>query len=593
MKSKTTVIWLVLAVSLAGFIWIFEHHFQSAAPAASGLLSSLRAATITSLQVIPAGTREISALRTNGVWQLEKPVAYPAQAAAIESLLATLEKLSPALRLTAGELRGRKNSDAEFGFENPRFSIVAEAGEQRWQLLVGNSTAPGDQVYVRVVGVDGVFITDTAWRPQLPRSANEWRDTALLAAATDCDWIVITNGTKSIELRRDATNHLWRMTRPLLARADGARITAALQQLRTARVTQFVSDDAKADLTAYGLQPAELDVWIGHGTNRLAAVHAGKSSPENPDRIFARREGWNAVVALAKSTFSAWRGTVNDFRDAHLLEFSTPAAEIEVRGENSFILRQRGSNDWALVGEKFPADADSVQTLLKSLAGFRTVEFVKDLNTGADLKGFGLTTPARQIILRATPGVTNSVIAQLLFGASETNRIFVKRADEEYVYALALEDFNRLPENGWEFRDRRVWNFSTNDVAQLTIRQNAKIRQLARDTDGKWSLASGSQGVFDGRWMEMIVRQFGEMTAAGWVARNVTAPEKIGIPPEAFQVAIELKNRKKFTVDFGTELPSQAGLAAVTLDGERWAFVCPASLYQFAKLYLVIPPNAP
>ena len=93
MKSKTTVIWLVLAVSLAGFIWIFEHHFQSAAPAASGLLSGLRAASVTSLQVIPAGTREISALRTNGVWQLEKPMSYPAQAAAIESLLATLESV--------------------------------------------------------------------------------------------------------------------------------------------------------------------------------------------------------------------------------------------------------------------------------------------------------------------------------------------------------------------------------------------------------------------------------------------------------------------------------------------------------------------
>ncbi len=58
-------------------------------------------------------------------------------------------------------------------------------------------------------------------------------------------------------------------------------------------------------------------------------------------------------------------------------------------------------------------------------------------------------------------------------------------------------------------------------------------------------------------------------------------------------MAVELKDGRKLTVDFGTELPSQAGLAAVTLDGERWVFVCPASLYQFAKLYLVIPPNAP
>ena len=593
MKSQTTALWFVLAVALGGFIWIFEHHFQPAPPPVSGLLAGLRAADITSLQVIPAGTREISARRTNGAWQLEKPVAYPAQAAAIETLLATLEKLLPALRLTASELHGRKNADAEFGFENPRFSIVAEAGDERWQLLVGNPTAPGDQVYVRVVGVDGVFITDPAWLARLPRNANDWRDTALATAAGDCDWIIITNGIKTIELRCDPTNHRWRMTRPLLARADGRRIATALQQLRAARVTQFVSDDPKADPTAYGLQPAELDIRLGHGTNLVAAVHAGKISPENPDQIFAQREGWNSVVAVAKDALTLWRGAVNDFRDAHLLELSTPAGEIEVRGENGFTLQRRGTNDWSLAGEKFSADAGIVEAYLKLLAGFRTVEFVKDLNTGADLQGFGLATPARQIILRAIPGDTNSVLAQLLFGASETNRVFVKRADEDYVYALAMADYNRLPENGWEFRDRRVWNFNTNDVTQLTLRQNGKIRQLVRDAAGKWSLAPGSQGVFDGRWMEMIVRQFGEMTAAGWVARNFTAPEKFGFTPDGYQIVIELKDGKKLAVDFSTELPSQAGLAAVTLDGERWAFVCPASLYQFAKLYLVIPPNTP
>ena len=72
-----------------------------------------------------------------------------------------------------------------------------------------------------------------------------------------------------------------------------------------------------------------------------------------------------------------------------------------------------------------------------------------------------------------------------------------------------------------------------------------------------------------------------------------TAPEKFGFTPDGYQIVIELKDGKKLAVDFSTELPSQAGLAAVTLDGERWAFVCPASLYQFAKLYLVIPPNTP
>jgi hypothetical protein len=597
MKSKTTVIWFVLAAALFAFIWIFEHYFQPAAPEISSLLPGLRASAVTGIQISPAGAPEISAIRTNGVWQLEKPIAYSAQAAGIETLLAAVEKLVPVLRLTAGDLHGKKNTDREFGFENPQFFVAIQAGEQGWQLRVGNKTAPGDGVYVRVVGGDGAFVTDTAWLQLLPHSAGDWRDTALVAAAGVCDWIVITNGAKAIELRRDPTNHLWHMIRPLSARADSLRITAALQQLRTARVTQFVSDDPKADLAAFGLQPAELDVWLGRGTNYFAAANAGKNSPETPAQIFVRREGSGAVLATAKESLLPWRGSVNDFRDPQLLELTAPVAEIEVRGETNsagFTLQLSGTNSWSVVGEKFPADADNVQALVRLLAGFRVGEFVKDVVTGPDLQGFGLAPPSRTITLRTVAGDTNSVLAQLLFGATETNKVFVKRADEDFVYALTTNDFNRLPENGWEFRDRRIWNFSESNVAQVTLRQNGKTRQLLRTGENKWSPAPGSQGIITPPAVEEVVHRLGGLTAAGWVGRNVTAPEKFGLNTNNLSITIDLKTGEKMAVDFGAEIPkAQTALAAVTLEGERWAFVFPPPLYQLVAAYLTIPPDAP
>ena len=80
---------------------------------------------------------------------------------------------------------------------------MVEAGDQRWQLQVGNKTAPGDQVFLRVVGTDGAFVTDADWLKYLPRSADDWRDTALVDFNGSApDWIVLTNGTKVIELHR-------------------------------------------------------------------------------------------------------------------------------------------------------------------------------------------------------------------------------------------------------------------------------------------------------------------------------------------------------------------------------------------------------
>jgi len=112
------------------------------------------------------------------------------------------------------EMRENKNADAEFGFLNPQIRLNIEAGEQRWQLDVGNKTAPGNQVYLRVVGVDGAFVADAAGsisfrvRPTTGATHRSWTRAKIIF-----DYIMLTNGVKglAIELRRDATNHLWRM----------------------------------------------------------------------------------------------------------------------------------------------------------------------------------------------------------------------------------------------------------------------------------------------------------------------------------------------------------------------------------------------
>ncbi len=593
MNSKTTGVWFVIAAALFAFILFWEHHVHGLA-ANANILPELKPSAVTSIEIFPAGALEISAARTNGNWQLTRPVIYPAQTTAIGMLLDSLQKLVPATKISAAELREHRATETEFGFDNPQFSINVEEGDHSWQLKIGDKTAPGDQVFLRVVGTDGAFVTDTDWLRFIPHSANDWRDTALVDTGNSCDHIVLTNGTKAIELQCDATNHLWHMLRPLQARADSGHITEALQKLYATHVSQFVTDDPKADLTAFGLQPADLDLWLDRGSNFVAAIHIGKTLTNDSTQVFAKREGWNAITTAAREPLSFWRSAVNDFRDSHLLELTVPVAEIEVRGQNSFTLQRHGSNDWAVAGEKFPADAGNVQQFIKLLAGFRVAEFVKDVVTPPDLQAYGLATPTNQIILRSTVGDTNAVIAQLLFGAMQTNEIFARRADEDFIYGLSLADFNRLPEYGWEFRDRHIWNFDGTNVAAITLHQNGKTRQIVHNGVNQWSLAAGSQGIINPPALEETAYRLGQLTAAGWIGRNMTNLDKLGWNTNNLQITVELKNGATNIMDFVRDLPQdQTALAAVTLDGERWAFVFPPVLYQFVLSYLTIPANVP
>jgi len=599
MNTKSTWIWFVVAAMLAAFIFIFQHYFGPTVSVASAIFQDLQPQSVTSVQLIPSGALEIRADRVNGSWLLSKPISYPAQSAAIETLLATLQKLTPA-KISPAELREHKSSEAEFGFDNPQTTLVISAGDKSWQLKVGNKTAPGDQIYLRVVGADGVFVSDADWLKFVPHSVTDWRSTALVdVGQNDFDSIILTNAAKVIELHRDATNRLWRMTRPLQVRANNDLITGALQQLQATHVTQFVTDDTNVDLSSFGLQPADLNLWLGHGTNFTAGIHTGGGPTNDPAQLYAKRKGWNAIVTTASEPFAPWHGTVNDFRDPYLLELTAPVAEIEVldAGSNNFTLQRQGTNGWKIAGEKFPTDAANVQQFIKTLAGLRVADFVRELVTAPDLEAYGLSSnPTRQVTLRSAIGDSNAVIAQLSF-AAQTNGIFAHRTGEDFIYSITPEDYSRLPDAGWEFRDRQIWNFSANDVAQITLHQGGKTRTMVRTGANKWSLTAGS-GIITGKYIEDTTTALGNLAAFAWVGRAVTEPEKFGLSTNNLQIVFDLKNGEKYSVDFGREfqLSNNWGtttVAAVTLDGERWAFIFPPGLYQFVLSYLTIPANVP
>jgi hypothetical protein len=128
-------------------------------------------------------------------------------------------------------------------------------------------------------------------------------------------------------------------------------------------------------------------------------------------------------------------------------------------------------------------------------------------------------------------------------------------------------------------------------VAQITVHQNGNTRQIARSGPDKWSLVIGSQGIIEGKYIEQTAQMFHDLAAVRWVPRDFNGSD-YGFSTNSLQITFELKNGEKHTVDFGAGIElaqGQSALAAVTLDGERWAFLFPPALYQLVMSYLTIP----
>jgi hypothetical protein len=582
---------MAVAAGLFAFIFFYQRHAGKIASGPVRVLPNLNAAAVTSVQVRPGTRAQIRADHTNGVWQLTEPLLYPAQAVSIEKLLAELERLTPAPYITARELRNRPKADDDYGFFNPQASIVIEQADHTARLRVGANTPPGDQVFLQVLGVDGVYVVDAEFLKYIPRTADDWRDTTLIdLKGLSFDRLDVTNGAKVFELRRDATTKLWRMVYPLQARANNAKVEEALQALQGVRIRQFFADDPKVDLAAIGLQPPGLEVALGQGTNTVVRLQFGKS-PTNDTRLaYARRLDQKAVVAVPKDLLGPWYASVNDFRDPLLATWATPVAAVDVRGQDSYSLQQQTNGTWRVLPQGFPADAALVKALLSALNNLRIVEFTTDVATAPDLATMGLASPTRQYTLRSAP--TNAVIVELNFGTNQADKVFAQRTDEpSFVCAVRLADLQRLPAAGWQMRERRIWNLPTNNVARVTLLQQGRVRQIVRNGPHDWSLALGSPGTINDLAVEETVDGLCQLTAAGWVAHGAPDRARFGLTDNDLQITLEMNNGEKASVELGSEVFGNLPCATVTLEGEPWVFECPIWIYAYALRYLSVPPN--
>lgn len=593
MNSKSTWVWLTIAAILGAAIFGIEKFGRKPAPGLVALIPGFRAADVTSVQFTPAGQLEIRANRTNGIWRLARPVNCPAQSASIEALITALEQLAPAHTIPGDEVRQRKNSDVEFGFDS-RTTLTLMRGEQSQQLRIGSRTAPGDQLYVQVVGSDGVAVVDAQLLKLLPAKTDDWRDTGLVdLRGMIFDRIVVSNTTAHIELQRDPTNLLWRLTRPMQARADNFRLAEAIQKLHGTRVRNFVTDDPRADGESFGFHSPELELSLLAGTNLLAGIQFGKSPTNDAALIYARRAGFDSVVLVERQPIETWLASVNQFRDPRLVTLLAQIEEIEVRDVEPFKLQRTGTNSWRLADSDMPMDAEFVREVILTLTGGRITQF-KDSITEGDLPKYGLVKPRRQILIRTASkpnGVTNVNSIELSFGDVKDGNIFVRRTDENPVYAIGVEDYARLAVSAWQLRQRALWRFNENDVARIEFRHGDLKTELRRAGTNSWSFAPGSQGIINNGAVEEAVRRLGLLDASAWVARGVAEAAEFGFTTTNQRVLVELKDGTRHEVEFGGKSVDNYPYARVRLGEQDWIFEFPIVVSELLKFAIPLPPG--
>lgn len=585
MHFRSTGLLVTVAIALFVYIAFFERpgtETRSADELARLVFPELDPARVTALTITRSNV-PMRLVRTEGRWQLTDPT-YPAQGLLVDNWVRSLAELRRSSHLEPADVGQQPGGLAALGLEPPRAIVVIEQGDQRFEGRLGDRTLLGETMYLQLTNSTGVEVAGSTPLDRLPAGPATWRDPQFLnLSGVRFDRLQMRAPAREYAVQRDPTSRRWRLTKPRPARADHGRIEQLLQQLQTLNIQAFANDHGVADLEPFGLQPPQASLTFSQGTNDLMVLDFGQSPTNTPDLIFARRSHLAGLVLIPRETLDWVAVPYSELLDYRLIDRPIEQVDrIEVVAREPFTLARGTNGVWSLQGTTtLPADPGLVGAFLEQLRGLRVQEVAKEVVTEMDLPTYGLADSTRHLKLHwEQDGLENQLLIEL--GATREEQIFVRRSDENPVYAVALKDVLALPRAAFDLRDRQLWRFGTNEVTSVTIMTGSATNQLLRSPRGQWAFAEGSQGVVNTFALEEALHRLGDLRARFWVERGAEALGDYGIPQVNHRLAIGVVQAGRpatFSLAFGASSPSGGPFAATLLDGEPTIFECPLDVY--------------
>jgi hypothetical protein len=348
----------------------------------------------------------------------------------------------------------------------------------------------------------------------------------------------------------------------------------------------------------------------------LVSLQFGKSPPGNTNQVFARYSGQASIVLVPREPLTNWLADPAAFRDHHLvgpLPVTPEVVELLDHGQESFTAQRQADGTWRVTNaqaQSYPVDTNAMQTFLGDLAKLEYAE-VHDIEPKSVVTNHGLEPiPAWQYVLkRSMPNSTgtpsNVDMVKLDFGSTTNANIYARRPDlpEENqiysatVYEVKVANFQRLPTNGLDLRERRIWNFSAGEVTNLIIQQNGQApQQFTHLGTNRWGIAKGTSAIFENSqeiMFEALVDSLGELTAAAWVSPDKQDRASHGLSEKSLRITVGVLQGDKpqtLAVEFGDPCQSRR-YGSVTQDGLDWIFEVSARDWDRISNYLPkLPP---
>jgi hypothetical protein len=331
MNFKTTIVLIVILAAVG--IWLLVDQYTGNEPAKTASNSAQSTVEgkplfevppeqISKLTISPAQGPKVVLQKAAGKWQIESPLKAPAETWEVDGLVRDLVGLRS---------RGQVEANAATGLEQPRYQIQLDSQSGKTvQFAVGDKTAIGDAMYIRLDGQKKAEVVDADAYAKLAKPLEDYRDKHLMnVSATDIKQLRVTRpGKPALVLEKEGSQ--WRMTQPKAMPADESAVSDLLFALSGAQAVEYVPAD-QAKSPGLQLDHPQATVWFSTAppTTRPATKPATQPTGTTltfggydtilKENVYATLAGSDTVVTLPVSTLNTFEKIPLQLRDKTVL----------------------------------------------------------------------------------------------------------------------------------------------------------------------------------------------------------------------------------------------------------------------------------
>jgi hypothetical protein len=309
MNFRGLIVAVVILAGLGGVLYWSQHRKppedNGATPAsAAPVILKVNAADVTQLTIKQKQSAPVTLQKADvDQWQITGPKPYRADQQTIASVLSTLSAVN-ADRVVEEKASDRK----QYGLDPPNVELdITGKGQGTRQLLLGDDTPTGGDVYAALAGDPRVFTVSSFSKTSLDKSLNDLRDKSMLTVnANKVSRVELLRKGQEIEF--DRTKDGWQILKPTSSPADSSAVNDLVHSLTSA--TMQLGATATSDPAVEFARTSPVATAKLTGDSGVQTLEVRK----NKDDYYAKSSVVDGVFKVDSSLGTALDKKIDDFR---------------------------------------------------------------------------------------------------------------------------------------------------------------------------------------------------------------------------------------------------------------------------------------